>query len=257
MAGMSKVLTVNMTVKELNNKLNMKVNCNDETINMKMSNPFYNTGGSLYGTNVMFAIIISIFGIAIASGLCIYSINLKIDPETFSRVIDSKKTDNGEEYSVEDFEKKRRFNNIVLSVGISLFIISPVPFFFSAYLHEKSQPGAGTVMINGNVIAIITAIIFCTAVAAEMFYKVNKLDIRRFSSSDMVEDFKTWNRIKNKVSGFIRIFDVIVFLAAAFIYVIGGIKTNEWIVLSINFLIAFVITRIIRQFFELAKVLKK
>ncbi len=212
---------------------------------------------ALYGTNVMFAIIISIFGIAIASGLCIYSINLKIDPETFSRVIDSKKTDNGEEYSVEDFEKKRRFNNIVLSVGISLFIISPVPFFFSAYLHEKSQPGAGTVMINGNVIAIITAIIFCTAVAAEMFYKVNKLDIRRFSSSDMVEDFKTWNRIKNKVSGFIRIFDVIVFLAAAFIYVIGGIKTNEWIVLSINFLIAFVITRIIRQFFELAKVLKK
>lgn len=212
---------------------------------------------ALYGTNVIFAIIISIFGIAIASGLCIYSINLKIDPETFSRVIDSKKTDNGEEYSVEDFEKKRRFNNIVLSVGISLFIISPVPFFFSAYLHEKSQPGAGTVMINGNVIAIITAIIFCTAVAAEMFYKVNKLDIRRFSSSDMVEDFKTWNRIKNKVSGFIRIFDVIVFLAAAFIYVIGGIKTNEWIVLSINFLIAFVITRIIRQFFELAKVLKK
>ena len=212
---------------------------------------------ALYGTNVMFAIIISIFGIAIASGLCIYSINLKIDPETFSRVIDSKKTDNGEEYSVEDFEKKRRFNNIVLSVGISLFIISPVPFFFSAYLHEKSQPGAGTVMINGNVIAIITAIIFCTAEAAEMFYKVNKLDIRRFSSSDMVEDFKTWNRIKNKVSGFIRIFDVIVFLAAAFIYVIGGIKTNEWIVLSINFLIAFVITRIIRQFFELAKVLKK
>lgn len=212
---------------------------------------------ALYGTNVIYAIIISIFGIAIASGLCIYSINLKIDPETFSRVIDSKKTDNGEEYSVEDFEKKRRFNNIVLSVGISLFIISPVPFFFSAYLHEKSQPGAGTVMINGNVIAIITAIIFCTAVAAEMFYKVNKLDIRRFSSSDMVEDFKTWNRIKNKVSGFIRIFDVIVFLAAAFIYVIGGIKTNEWIVLSINFLIAFVITRIIRQFFELAKVLKK
>lgn len=53
MAGMSKVLTVNMTVKELNNKLNMKVNCNDETINMKMSNPFYNTGGSLYGTNVI------------------------------------------------------------------------------------------------------------------------------------------------------------------------------------------------------------
>ena len=73
----------------------------------------------------------------------------------------------------------------------------------------------------------------------------------------MVEDFKTWNRIKNKSSGFIRSFDVIVFLTAAFIYIIGGIKTNEWIVLSINFLIAFVITRIIRQFFELAKVLKK
>ncbi len=212
---------------------------------------------ALYGTNVMFAIIISIFGIAVASGLCIYSINLKIDPETFSRVIDSKKTDNGEEYSVEEFEKKRKFNNIVLSVGISLFIITPIPFFFFTYLHEKSQPGAGTVMINGNVIAIITAIILCTAVAAEMFYKVNKLDIRRFSSSTMVEDFKTWNRIKNKSSGFIRSFDVIVFLAAAFIYIIGGIKTNEWIVLSINFLIAFVITRIIRQFFELAKVLKK
>ena len=182
---------------------------------------------ALYGTNVMFAIImiiISIFGIAIASGLCIYSINLKIDPETFSRVIDSKKTDNGEEYSVEDFEKKRRFNNIVLSVGISLFIISPVPFFFSAYLHEKSQPGAGTVMINGNVIAIITAIIFCTAVAAEMFYKVNKLDIRRFSSSDMVEDFKTWNRIKNKVSGFIRIFDVIFINRFHFRDIIFGLR---------------------------------
>lgn len=53
MAGMDRVLTVNMTVKELNNKLNMKVNCNDETINMKMSNPFYNAGGSSYGTNVI------------------------------------------------------------------------------------------------------------------------------------------------------------------------------------------------------------
>ena len=51
MAGMDRVLTVNMTVKELDNKLNMKVNCNDETVNMKMSNPFYST--SVYGTSVI------------------------------------------------------------------------------------------------------------------------------------------------------------------------------------------------------------
>ena len=90
-----------------------------------------------------------------------------------------------------------------------------------------------------------------------MFYKANKLDIRRFSAATMVEDFKTWNRINQKGNGYIRIIDVIVFMAAIFISIIGGIENHFLIFLSLDFAIAFVITQIIRQFFELAKLSKK
>ena len=213
---------------------------------------------ALYGTSVLLAIIISISGIAAATGLALYGINLKIDPETFSRFIKSKKEDNGEEYSANDFEKKRKRNNIVLSVGVSLFIISPVPVLLFSYLHDISQLGAGTVIINGNFFAIITVILIAAAIGAEMFYKANKLDIRRFSAATMVEDFKTWNRINQKGNGFIKILDVIVFMAAILIYIIGGteIENHFLIFLSLDFAIAFVITQIIRQFFELAKLSK-
>ena len=214
---------------------------------------------ALYGTSVLLAIIISILGIAAATGLTLYGINLKIDPETFSRFINSKKEDNGKEYSVEDFEKKRKRNNIVLSVGISLFIISPVPILLFSYLHDISQPGVGTVIINGNFFAIITVFLIAAAIGTEMFYKTNKLDIRRFSAATMVEDFKTWNKINQKGNGFIKILDVIVFFGATVIYIIGGIEieSNAWIFLFLDFAIAFVITQIIRQFFELAKLSKK
>ena len=212
---------------------------------------------ALYGTSIMLATMITVFGISIATGLALYGINLKIDPEIFSRAIDSIKNTGGEDYSVEDFEKKRKFNNKILSAAVSLFLLSPMPIFFLMYLHEKSQPGVGTVMMSGNAIAIITIFILAVSIGFEMFYKANKLDIRRFSSSTMVEDFKTWNRINSKGNGIVRILDVIIFLLATFIFIIGGIKTNSWAVLSLNFAIAFVITQIIRQFFELAKISKK
>ena len=212
---------------------------------------------ALYGTSVMLAITISIFGISIATGFALYGINLKIDPETFSRAIDSIKMNKGEAYSVEDFEKKRKFNNKVLSVAVSLFIISPVPFFLFSYLHDKLQPGVADVILKENYIAVITIVILAAAVGVELFYKANKLDIRRFSSAAMVEDFKTWNRVNQKGNGVIKILDIVVFLTAALIFIVVGIKTGAWIISSINFAIAAVITQIIRQFFELARISKK
>lgn len=46
MAGMDRVLIVNMTVKELDNNLKMKINSNDQTLCMKMTQPFYAIKGS-------------------------------------------------------------------------------------------------------------------------------------------------------------------------------------------------------------------
>lgn len=200
---------------------------------------------------------IMIIFIAAATGLALYSINMKIDAEKFSEIIDIIKSKKGDNFGKEEFEEKRRFDNILISSSVTSVIFSLTPI--SMYMFSKR---------HGNVAAIMTILFLIVAFGAAIFYKFNRLDTDVEYSITMVEEFKAWSRSKgnnkSKRSGRklspITIINIVITAVAVFMYFILGLKisnSDAWLILLLIFLLAFLLTKIVKYFFEYREIIKK
>ena len=141
-------------------------------------------------------IVLMLVFIGIATGMAFYSINMKIDPEKNSELIDIMRKKKGSEFGKKDFEKKRNFDNILISSAAALVIFSLIPVVIYAF--EKR---------HGNIAAAVTMLFLMAAFGAAVFYRFNKQDTDFTYPVTMVEKFKEWNRGKEKNLSVVKMID--------------------------------------------------
>ena len=191
-------------------------------------------------------IVLMLVFIGIATGMAFYSINMKIDPEKNSELIDIMRKKKGSEFGKKDFEKKRNFDNILISSAAALVIFSLIPVVIYAF--EKR---------HGNIAAAVTMLFLMAAFGAAVFYRFNKQDTDFTYPVTMVEKFKEWNRGKEKNLSVVKMIDRFILITAVFLYVIFSLKTRAWLILLLIFVMAFILMKIVKNFVEYRELIKK
>lgn len=191
-------------------------------------------------------IVIMLVFIGIATGMAFYSINMKIDAEKNSGLIDLMKKKKGGEFGKAEFEKKRHFDNVLISSAAAFVIFSLIPVVIYAF--EKR---------HGNIAAAVTMLFLMAGFGAAVFYRFNKQDTDFTYPGTMVEKFKEWNRGKEKNLSVVKMIDRFILITSVFLYVVFSLKTRAWLILLLIFVMAFILMKIVKNFVEYRELIKK
>lgn len=172
--------------------------------------------------------------IALATGLVIFANKMKINKFRCSAKIREIKATADSDYTKEKFERGRLLSNIILSVGVALYVCCVVP----AILLEN-ELGAGLMFV-------------CIGIATSLVVIYSTVGVKPAlkNAETMVEEFKEWSDERKKSYKLMKIIDCVLFAAATVIFLNLGFCFGAWPSAWLVFVIAAIVYQVIKAIFE-------